>query len=165
VIAFALTAFLSAALGMIGWPHKAIAQSAVPSTGKHFERVLIIVLENQNYTSAMRNDYLKDLAKEGAAFTNFKGLYHPSYPNYLAMIAGSSFGVRSDKQHTFADDGQHRTIGDLLDWKNYAENYPSSPTAKQPFLGNQKGKYARKHVSFLSFRKIQLQSFLNLVVV
>jgi hypothetical protein len=164
-IAFALTACLSAALVMSGWSHKALAQSAVPSTGKHFQRVLIIVLENQNYTSAMGNDYLKDLAKEGAAFTNFKGLYHPSYPNYLAMIAGSSFGVRSDTQHTFADDGQHPTIGDLLDWKNYAENYPSSPTVKQPFLGNGKGKYARKHVPFLSFRKIQLQSFRNVVAV
>jgi hypothetical protein len=165
VIAFALIACLSAALVMICWSYKALAQSAVPSTGKHFERVLIIVLENQDYTSAMGNDYLKALAKEGATFTNFKGLYHPSYPNYLAMIAGSSFGVRSDKQHTFADDGQHRTIGDLLDWKNYAENYPSSPAAKQPFLGNGKGKYARKHVPFLSFRKIQLQSFRNVVAV
>ncbi len=165
VIAFALTACLSAALVMIGSSQRAFAQSAAPGTGKHFERVLIIVLENQNYASAMGNDYLKDLAKEGAAFTNFKGVYHPSYPNYLAMIAGSSFGMRSDRQQTFPDDGQHRTIGDLLDWRNYAENYPSSPTAKQPFLGNAKGKYARKHVPFLSFRKIQLQSFRNVVAV
>jgi hypothetical protein len=165
VIALALVGSLSVALVMICSFYKVIAQSAVSVTGKHFERVLIVVLENQNYASAMKNEYLNALSKEGAAFTNFQGLYHPSYPNYLAMIAGSSFGVHSDTQRLFADDNQHRTIGDLLDWKNYAEDYPSSPTDTEPFLGDHDGKYARKHVPFLSFKKIQMRSFNNVVAV
>jgi hypothetical protein len=92
---------------------------------KHFDHVLIVVLENQNYDSAIRNDLLKSLAQKGAIFSNFGNLYHYSYPNYLAMIAGSDFGTHkpllfSDNQRTFNDDSEHRTIADLLNWKNYA---------------------------------------------
>jgi acid phosphatase len=137
---------------------------------KHFDHVLIVVLENQNYQSAIRNDLLKSLAQNGAIFSNFGNLYHYSYPNYLAMIAGSDFGTHkpllfSDNQRTFNDDIEHRTIADLLNWKNYAEDYPASPTAGKPFLGDRKGRYARKHVPFLSFRSVQNKSFHNVVAV
>ena len=80
---------------------------------KHFDHVLIVVLENQNYESAIRNDLLKSLAQKGAIFSNFGNLYHYSYPNYLAMIAGSDFGTHkpllfSDNQRTFNDDSEHQ---------------------------------------------------------
>ena len=137
---------------------------------RHFDHVLIVVLENQNYESAIRNDLLKSLAQKGAIFSNFGNLYHYSYPNYLAMIAGSDFGTHkprllSDNQRTFNDDNKHRTIADLLNWKNYAEDYSASPTAQKPFLGDGKGRYARKHVPFLSFREVQNKSFHNVVAV
>ncbi|HXN22427.1 MAG TPA: alkaline phosphatase family protein [Candidatus Dormibacteraeota bacterium] len=128
--------------------------------GKHFDRVLVIVLENQDYTSAMRDPFLAKMATWGASFSKFKNLYHPSYPNYLAMIAGSSFGSHSDNQVTFPDDPAHPTIADLLDWKAYAEEYPSTD---QPFLRDRTGKYVRKHLPFLSFQKIQKTSFRNVV--
>jgi len=129
--------------------------------GKHFDRVLIIVLENQNYSSAMKDPFLAQLAETGASFSNFHALIHPSYPNYLAMVGGSLFGVRSNDQITLPDDNSHRTIADFLDWKNYAEDYPAEP---QPFLGD-RGKYFRKHVPFLSFAKIQHESSANVVSV
>jgi acid phosphatase len=86
------------------------------------------------------------------------------------MIAGSDFGIQkpllfSDNQRTFNDDSEHRTIGDLLNWKNYAEDYPASPTAAKPFLGDRNGRYVRKHVPFLSFRSVQNKSFRNVVAV
>jgi hypothetical protein len=130
--------------------------------GKHFDRVLIIVLENQDYRSAMSNEFFAKLASKGTSFSNFKNLYHPSYPNYLAMVAGSSFGMHSDRQINLPDDAQHRTIADLLDWTSYAENYPPH---KQPYLQSDEGKYARKHVPFLSFEKIQKESYRNVVSV
>ena len=139
----------------------ALAQAPVVSAGKHFDRVLIIVLENQNYGSAMKDPFLAQLAEKGANFTNFHALIHPSYPNYLAMVGGSMFGIRSNDQITLPDDKSHRTIADFLDWKNYAEDYPSEP---QPFLGD-RGKYFRKHVPFLSFAKIQHEGFANVVSV
>jgi hypothetical protein len=139
----------------------ALAPAPVVSAGKHFDRVLIIVLENQNYNSAMKDPFLAQLAERGASFSDFRALIHPSYPNYLAMVGGSLFGVRSNDQTTLPDDNSHRTIADFLDWKNYAEDYPSEP---QPFLGD-RGKYVRKHVPFLSFAKIQQESFGNVVSV
>jgi acid phosphatase len=129
------------------------------SAWKHFDRVLNIVLENQNYTSAMKDPFLAQLAHMGASFSNFQALMHPSYPNYPAMVAGSTFSVQSNDQVTLPDDNSHRTIGDFLDWKNYAEDYPSEP---QLFLGD-RGKYVRKHVPFLSFAKIQQEGFGNAV--
>jgi len=42
------------------------------------------------------------------------------------------------------------------------ENYPSGV---QPYLESSKGKYARKHVPFLSFEKIQKESYGNVVSV
>jgi hypothetical protein len=139
----------------------ALAPAPVVSAGKHFDRVLIIVLENQNYSSAMKDPFLAQLAERGASFSDFRALIHPSYPNYLAMVGGSLFGVRSNDQITLPDDNSHRTIADFLDWKNYAEDYPSE---SQPFLGD-RGKYVRKHVPFLSFAKIQQESFGNVVSV
>jgi hypothetical protein len=134
------------------------------TAGKHFDRVLIVVLENQNYASAMQDDFMRELASKGGNFSNFKNLTHPSYPNYLAMIAGSTFGTDgSDSQQDFPDDAEHRTIGDMLNWRNYAEGYPGDD--KQPFIRGSRGKYARKHVPFLSFEKVQKTTFKNVVSV
>ncbi len=133
---------------------------------RHFDHVLIVVLENQAYVSAIKDSYLKQLADEGVEFTNFRALGHPSYPNYLAMIAGSTFGIHGifgDDQKDIPDDAQHRTIGDFLDWKNYAEDYPPKP-GQGPYLYDS-GKYARKHVPFMSFQKVQKQEFKNVVSV
>lgn len=137
------------------------------ATPKHFDHVLIVVLENQNYESAMQNDLLKSLAQKGAVFSNFGNLYHYSYPNYLAMIAGSDFRTHSpqllsDNQKNFRDDNEHRTIADLLNWKNYAEDYPAAPDAGKPFLGD-RGRYVRRHTPFLSFQAIQTKTFHQVV--
>jgi len=141
-----------------------------PPAAKHFDQVIIVVFENQSYDSTIKNSLFKRLAEKGVVFNNFRNLYHYSYPNYLAMIAGSDFGVHtplllSDRQRNFPNDDQHRTVGDLLTWKNYAEDYPASPTAAAPFLQAGKGRYTRRHVPFLSFAAVQKNTFHNVVAV
>jgi hypothetical protein len=128
--------------------------------GKKFDRVLIIVLENQNYADAIRDPYLNELARHGASFTEFHGLFHPSYPNYLAMIGGKEFKTCGDDQpdEPFRDP----TIGQRLEqksltWKNYAEGYPGNPKIEEA------NRYARKHVPFLSFREVQNSKSANVV--
>lgn len=143
------------------------AQGLAPAP-KHFDHVLIVVLENQNYESAMQNDLLKSLAQNGVVFSNFGNLFHYSYPNYVAMISGSDFGIHrpqllSDNQRNFRDDQEHRTIANLLNWKNYAEDYPAALDAQRPFLGDRSGRYVRRHVPFLSFQAIQTKSFHQVV--
>lgn len=123
---------------------------AVPAS-PHFQRVLIVVLENQNYLKAAADPYLAELSQAGFSLTGFYALFHPSYPNYLAMVSGKELRTRGDAQDDYPD----RTIADLLhdrglSWKNYAENYPGGC-----FTGAGAGKYARKHVPFLSFTRVR----------
>jgi len=70
-----------------------VAPAAAKSDAHHFDRVVIIVLENGDYEAAVKDKNLSDLAAHGASFSNFHALFHPSYPNYLAMVAGTDFGV------------------------------------------------------------------------
>ncbi len=143
--------------------------AAAQSKAHHFDRVIIIVLENVDYEEAIQNRDLAALAQQGASFTNLHALFHPSYPNYLAMVAGTDFRVHKggsylgDKQQNFPDDAEHKTIADRLlaaglDFKQYAEELPAGncpwSVSKQAVPGGL-GNYARKHVPFLSFREVQ----------
>lgn len=122
------------------------------TAGHAFDHVLVVVLENRDYSEVVNDPYLRSLAARGALLTNFHGVAHPSYPNYLAMIGGSTFGVEGDTQRDI--DG--RMLADLLEpagltWTQYAEDYPGGCYTKAT-----SGKlYARKHVPFMSFRSVQ----------
>jgi hypothetical protein len=114
--------------------------------GDHFDRVLIIVLENQNFGSVMKNAYMNRLADEGACFTRFRGLAHPSYPNYLALITGRLYHTKGDHQQDVRDDTLAETLTAAnLTWKNYAEGFPGGC-----FACDRRGRYVRKHVPFMS---------------
>jgi len=152
-------------------PHeKSDAQTSTKVSSHHFDRVVIIVLENGDYEAAVKDKNLAELAKQGASFSNFHALFHPSYPNYLAMIAGTDFNVHrhggflADRQVNFPDDDAHKTIADRLiaaglDFKNYAEELPSGNCPfridDQHVAKSKKGDYVRRHVPFLSFREVQ----------
>jgi hypothetical protein len=115
-----------------------------------FSHVMIVVLENSNYSNAMNQSFLSELSKKGASLDNMTALTHPSQGNYISMIGGDTFGITNDKNIDL--DAQH--IGDLLEakgltWKAYVEGFPGNC-----FLGATSGKYARKHVPFLSFKNV-----------
>ncbi len=133
---------------------------------RHFKHVILIVLENEGLHRALAVPYFAALTKQGAWFSNYHAVGHPSYPNYLALISGSTLGFTSDTQ---GDPLDGPTIADQLEargltWKQYAEDYPGNC-----FRGNTAGgmylnsfahgiighPYARKHVPFLSFASIQ----------
>jgi len=161
-----VSAFSSTVLIRTGLSQAQTAESPIAKAGKHFDQVLIVVLENQNYAAVMKDPFMRELATKGSSFTKFANLTHPSYPNYLAMIAGSTFNTDgSDSQKNFPDNSEHRTIADFLDWRNYAENYPGND--KTPYLGDHPAgsRYARKHVPFLSFAKIHNEGFSKVVSV
>lgn len=128
--------------------------AAASAPANWFKRVLIVVLENQDQATAIRDPYLRELAARGAYFTNFHGLFHPSYSNYLAMVAGKEIPTVFDRQR----DLDECTIADLLKakglgWKNYAQGYPKdSPRCVTDHAFD---RYARKHVPFMSFKSIQ----------
>ncbi len=124
--------------------------SCTVQAGASFNHVMIVVLENANYSSASIQPFLSELAKKGASLDNMSALTHPSQGNYISMIGGDTYGITNDKNIDL--DAQH--IGDLLEakgftWKAYVEGFPGNC-----FLGATSGKYARKHVPFLSFKDV-----------
>lgn len=127
----------------------------MPTRSPHriFDRIVVIVLENTKHSEALQQPYLRSLTTIGALFTDFHAVGHPSYPNYLAMVAGSTFGIRDDEPR----DLDATNLADLLEssgvsWKVYAENLPG-----RCFTGIQSrdGLYVRRHEPFISFRSIQ----------
>lgn len=148
---------------------EAAAEAAAKASARHFDRVLIIVLENVDYEVAIQDKNLAALAEHGASFSNFHALFHPSYPNYLAMVAGTEFGIHgrgrylADMQVNFPDDSAHKTIADRLiaadlDFKQYVEELPGGTcpwSMSGQHVSDKRGNYVRRHVPFLSFREVQ----------
>jgi hypothetical protein len=146
------------------------ALAAAKASAHHFDRVVIIVLENGDYEVAVQDKNLAALAAKGASFSNFHALFHPSYPNYLAMVAGTDFGIHrrgrylADRQVNFPSGAAHKTIADRLiasglDFKNYAEELPEGNCPfridNQHVAKSKAGDYVRRHVPFLSFQEVQ----------
>ena len=116
----------------------------------HFKKVVYIIFENENYEPVVVQPDFARFAKLGALFTKMRAEVHPSQGNYIAMVAGSAYGITSDSNV----DLPHRHIGDLLenagkDWRVYAEEYPGNC-----FTGKRSGKYVRKHNPFMSFTNV-----------
>ncbi len=129
----------------------ALAASAAPPVGRHFDRAIFVLFENTNFAATIQQPFFKALSQKGTHFTNFVAETHPSQANYIALTAGSLAGVKGDGNV----DLNISHIADLLEeqgltWKVYAEDYPGNC-----FLGSSKGPYARKHNPFISFVNIQ----------
>lgn len=125
-----------------------------PDASPKFKKIMIVIFENTSYQEALSLPFFGSLAKGGALLSNYYAVAHPSQPNYVALISGSSDGVPGDGNV----DLSRRHLGDLLEgrglkWKVYAQGYPGNC-----YLGARAGKYARKHVPFLSFTNVSKDS-------
>jgi hypothetical protein len=64
-----------------------------------YDHVVVVTTENHNYDQIIANPqapFINTLANGGALLTNYTALIHPSQPNYLALLVGSTFGVTAD---------------------------------------------------------------------
>ena len=142
-------------------------------TGKHhFDHVLVIVLENQDAAQVDRVAYMDSLARTGVALSNYYAVAHPSYPNYLAMVAGKTF-IDDARARPDPDAYSRREFGDAqmlidaptiadrlqsakLTWDVFAEDYPVVDSVpRRCDFRSSAGLYARKHVPFLSFKEFR----------
>ncbi|MGB2636864.1 MAG: alkaline phosphatase family protein [Candidatus Acidiferrum sp.] len=76
-------------------------EGPVPKGVPHLDHVFIIMMENHGYQQVLNNPnepYLNSLiANKKVNFaTNYFAVGHPSLTNYLEIVGGSNFGVRSD---------------------------------------------------------------------
>ena len=72
-----------------------------PSGIPHLDHVFLIMMENHGYQQVFGNPnepYLNSLIASGKVnlATNYFAVGHPSLTNYLEIVGGSNFGVRSD---------------------------------------------------------------------
>ena len=112
--------------------------------------ILIIFLENQPTDGVDGAPYLEELKSKGVFLKTYFGLRHPSEPNYVGAISGSTFGITDDANY----DLNETTVVDLLEakgvsWKAYMEDMPAGDK-----LVRRHGLYVRKHNPFVSFTTI-----------
>jgi hypothetical protein len=119
-----------------------------------FDHVIVVVFENKQRNEVIHNrraPAFNAFAGQGAVLSRYRGVRHPSLPNYLALVSGSTHGITSDCTSCTVPG---KSLADTLEasgrtWKNYAEGLP-----RPGWQGASRGRYAKKHVPFLYFRRV-----------
>jgi len=119
-----------------------------------FDHVVVIVFENKEATSVLGNraaPTFNTYATRYATLTRYYGVTHPSLPNYLALVSGSTQRITTDCTGCVVD---AQSLADTIEasgrtWKTYAEGLPAPG-----FLGAFAGRYAKKHNPFAYFRDV-----------
>ncbi len=86
---------LALALGTVAFA----AEGAVPTGVPHLDHVFVIMMENHGYSQIVGNanaPYINAYLKSANSAQNYFAVGHPSSTNYLEVVGGSNFGVRSD---------------------------------------------------------------------
>ena len=120
------------------------------------DHVVVVILENHAYgqiigsgAAPFINSLLKD--KHCALFKNYYAITHPSQPNYLAVFAGSTFGITDDDLPKDLPFNTPNLGAELLShgytFAGYSEDLPSTG-----FSGTYSGNYARKHNPWVNWQ-------------
>jgi hypothetical protein len=122
------------------------AKPAPPTKPSSTSHVVVVVMENEERGQVIgRAPYITGLARRYATATQSHGVAHPSLPNYLALVSGSTQGITSD---CTACSARGPNLATQLEakgrtWKAYLEGLPSPC-----FNGAGAGRYAKKHDPF-----------------
>jgi acid phosphatase len=123
--------------------------------------MMVIWLNNVNYNDAVKNPFMKALARRGTLLKNYRAIGHPAQSNYIAAITGSTYDINDNNVHNL----NVTNIVDQLDsvglsWKVYAKNFPG-PCYNGEF--NQKtyveSEYFRFTNPFMSMNNIRRNPF------
>jgi len=76
-------------------------EHSVPKGVQHYDHIFVIMMENHGYQQIIGNPnepYLNSVVQSGKVnlATNYFAVGHPSLTNYLEIVGGSNFGLRSD---------------------------------------------------------------------
>ncbi len=128
-----------------------LAAAALPT----FAHVVIVVEENRSQANIIGNasaPFINELAVKGAMMAQSFAETHPSEPNYLALFAGSTFGLK--KNVCPVNGGALPNLGSELlaaghTFIGFAEDLPEVGSTVCSA-----GKYARKHVPWVNFSNV-----------
>jgi phosphatidylinositol-3-phosphatase len=122
----------------------------------NFDHIILIMLENKPFSviNSSQMPLLQGLAEQNVLLSSYYAIAHPSLPNYIALISGSTQGITSDCTTCFLN---QPNLADEIEasgrtWKAYLEDMPSPC-----FIGDS-GKYAQKHNPFIYFDSIRLNA-------
>jgi len=156
--ALALTALASVLLAGCGAPPSGGGSSTLPGSNiPQFQHIFLIVMENNDYDDIIGSSqapHLNALANQYGLATNYWAVSHPSEPNYVALVGGSTFGIADDNSYTVNAVNQPYLGSQLeaagLSWKSYQQGLPHPG-----FLGETAttdgALYASKHNPFMNF--------------
>jgi phospholipase C len=105
-------------------------QSSPPQQWRH---VVWIWFENRSYESvfgpgATATPYLRELADRCGLATNFHNETHPSLPNHLAAVAGTTAGTTRNCSPKGCSQSRDSLFGKVTaaghEWRSYAESMP-----------------------------------------
>jgi hypothetical protein len=126
-------------------------------TPPEFQRAVVVVFENHDRSGIADSGAaptFRAYAGRFASLPGYRGVAHPSLPNYLALVSGSTQGITGDcTTCTIAAE----SVADSLDaaglsWKTYAEDLPSPG-----FLGAKHRLYGKEHDPLVYFDSIATQ--------
>jgi len=146
------TAFVLIPGGHPAGPATKLTASSIPQ----YAHVVVVMEENHSYADIIGDTtdapYMNTLANGGALLTSSYAITHPSEPNYLALFAGSTFGLSSDacpvSEGTTANLGSELlAAGDTF--KGYSEGLPKTGSTSCT-----SGNYARKHSPWVNFSNV-----------
>lgn len=126
----------------------------------HLAHVVVVVEENHSYDEVVGSQdapYLNALAAQGAVLTDAYGVSHPSQPNYLALFAGSTFGLASDDcpQQLSGPNLASELLAAGLIFSAYSEDLPQAGYSGCQFGGDDFDPlYARKHAPWTNFANV-----------
>jgi phosphatidylinositol-3-phosphatase len=134
-------------------PAAAPAAIGIPN----FEHIVLIMLENRDYQTVMdgtQMPLLATIAQQNVLLSNYFAVTHPSLPNYIALMSGSTQGITSDCTNCFVN---QPNLADEIEasgrtWKAYLEGMPS------PCFAGDSGSYAQKHDPLIYFDSIRLNT-------
>ena len=134
------------------------ASTSAPAAGREgvpaFGHVFVVVMENLGAPGALAVPQIAALTARYQWTTNWYAVAHPSLPNYLGLVSGSTWGVSSDCTSCIQ---RGPTLASQLDaagisWGAYFGGMPSAC-----FLGPESpdGSYAQKHDPFAYFADLR----------
>jgi hypothetical protein len=116
-------------------------------------------MENHSYgqiAGAASAPYLNRFAHRGTLFTNMNAVSHPSLPNYLALVSGSTQGLDgSDCSPGPSCQSSGESIFSQTAWRAYAESMPGPCDQKNA------GDYAPRHNPAVYFTAVAAQCAQN----
>ncbi len=153
----AVVAATAAACTHGGGPPGRPAAAGHPCTGApppaRYEHVVTIVMENRGFSQvAGHSPFLNALAGRCGLATDYRAITHPSLPNYLAMVSGSTQGLDgSDCSPGPGCRSDGPSIFSQTAWRAYAESMPG------PCADRSAGDYAPRHNPAVYFTAVASQ--------